>query len=324
MRVHDIRREEWHGKTPCQITVMGSQFWWFYDVLAAAAILVMIYLSGRRGVFKSVLHLAGYFLAFVLAFSISGSAAKGIYKNSVRNSNIKKLTKSVVSTDFIAEVKDHIEDDYDFSGEVDYERIEKIYTEEDNLGFSYDEQLYQYVSGIYANKIGDEKNFYQKLHKSYADIISGIVSENLVAYAGESAYQVIIQNPDKMDELIPLILAPHSSRSAAEYIADSCTDTPYMNIIRLISFMAILAVLIAATAVMVHITFRTAGFQSLGSHIGGGAAGVLLGAVIVVFIAACVRLNVICGENKMLFFNNEAIDRTYLFRHFYSFITSNL
>ena len=139
---------------------------------------------------------------------------------------------------------------------MDYERIEKIYTEEDNLGFSYDEQLYQYVSGIYANKIGDEKNFYQKLHKSYADIISGIVSENLVAYAGESAYQVIIQNPDKMDELIPLILAPHSSRSAAEYIADSCTDTPYMNIIRLISFMAILAVLIAATSLSEQPAFR--------------------------------------------------------------------
>lgn len=303
---------------------MGSQFWWFYDVLAAAAIFVMVYLSGKRGIFKSMLHLAGYFLAFVLAFTISGSLAKGIYKNSVRNSNIKKLTKSTASTDFIAEVKDHIEEDYDFSGEIAYDRLQKIYTEENSLGFSYDEQIYQYVSSIYSNKVGNEDVFYQKLHKGYAAIVSGIISENLVDYAGETAYQEIIRKPEKMNELIPLLLDPEDSRGAAEYIADSYTSTPYRSIIRLISFMAILAALIIVTVFLVNATFRTAGFQSLASHISGGITGILLGAVIVAFIAACVRLNVICGEDKMLFFNNEAIDKTYLFRHIYDFIVSNL
>lgn len=302
---------------------MGSQFWWFYDVLAAAAILVMVYLSGRRGIFKSMLRLAGYFLAFVLAFTISGSVAKGIYKNGVRNSNIKKMDQVILATDFISEVQAHLEDEFDFSGEISYDRLEKIYKEKSTLGYSFDEQMYQYISGIYVNKIGEEKPFYHKLHKCYADIISGIVTEEMVAYAGETAYKTIMEKPEMMNDLIPMLLDEEKSNNAAEYIADSCTAKPYRSIIRLISFMAILVTIIAVTVLLVHTTFKTAGFQSLGSHIAGGVTGILLGAVIVVLIAACVRLNVICGEDKMLFFNNEAVNKTYLFRHFYSFITSN-
>lgn len=303
--------------------VMGSQFWWFYDVLSAAAVMVMVFLSGKRGIFKSLLNLAGYFLAFVIAFSVSGSVSKGFYKSSVRNSNIKKITKSVASLDFIAEVMNYIEEEFDFDGEIDYGRMEKIYTEKNTLGLSYDEQIYQYVSSIYVNKISNENIFYQKLHKGYGDIINSVVSENLVAFAGETAAEEITRDPESMNELIPLLLDPEGSREAAEYIADSYTGTPYRKIIRLISFMAILLLMVAATVLLVNSTFKTAGFQSLGSHIGGAAAGILPGVVIVVFIAACVRLNVICGEDKMLFFNNEAIDKTYLFRHIYGFITSN-
>ncbi len=293
-------------------------------MLAAAAILVMIFLSGRRGFFKSMLHFTGYLLACILAFSISGSLADGLYKSSVRNSNIKKITKSVGDTDFIDEIIGRIEDDFDFSGEIAYERLEKIYKEKNSLGLSFDEQLYQYVSSIYVNKIGNEEIFCQKLHKGYADIVSGIISEHLVDYAGETALQEIIRHPQDMDELIPLLLDPEGSREAAEYIADHYTEAPYKGIIRLISFMVILAVLIAVTVFLVSTTFKTPGFQSLGSHIGGGVVGALLGVVIAAFIAACVRLNVICGENKMMFFNHEAIDKTYLFKHIYNFITSNL
>lgn len=303
---------------------MGSQFWWFYDIIAAAAILVMVFLSGRRGIFKSLLHFAGYFLAVIIAFSLSSSISDGLYKNSVRNSNVKKIEKSVNSTDFIIEVKNHIEEEYNFSGEIDYETLQEIYTEKNTFGYSFDKQIYQYVSSIYANKIGNENIFYEKLHKGYADIISSIVSEHLLVYAGETAFRTLSDKPQQMNELIPLLLEPEDRSGAAEYIADKYTAKPYKSLIRLISFLAIIVLAVAVTVFLTNTTFRTPGFQSLGSHIGGGLVGVLLGAVVVVFIAACVRLNVICGEDKMLFFNNEAIDKTYLFRHIYNFIALNL
>ncbi len=303
---------------------MGSQFWWFYDVLAVAAILVMVFLSGRRGIFKTLIHFAGYFLAVILAFSISTSIADGLFKNGVRNSNVKKLRKSLNETDFVSDVVNYIEDEFEFSGDINAERIKTIYTEKNSLGYSFDEQIYQYVSSIYVGKIGNEKNFCERLHKGYAEIISGIICEDLLAYAGETASRSIIDKPQQMDELIPLLLEHEDRSGAAKYIADKYTKAPYTSLIRLISFMAIMLVIVGITVFLTNTTFKTPGFQTLGSHIGGGAVGVLLGLVVVVFIAACVRLNVICGEDKMLFFNNEAIDKTYLFRHIYDFIVSNL
>ena len=37
-------------------------------------------------------------------------------------------------------------------------------------------------------------------------------------------------------------------------------------------------------------------------------------------IAVIVRLNVVLGSNKMLFFNHEAIDNTYVFKYVYEFV----
>lgn len=303
---------------------MGSQFWWFYDVLFVAVILIMVYLSAKRGIFKSLLHFSGYFLAVVIAFSVSSSIANGLYKNSIKNSNIKNLKKTLDEIDFILDSINIIETEFDFNGEIKYERMEKIYTEKNTMGYNYDKQIYQYVSSIYTGKFDNETIFYNRLHKAYAFYISNIVADELNAYAAETASRSIIDKPSQMDELIPLLLEHEDRTAAAEYIADKYTAGPYKSIVRLISFISILVVMIGVTILLTNTTFRTPGFQSLGSHIGGGTVGILLGLVIVVFIAACVRLNVICGENKMLFFNNEAIDNTYLFRHIYNFITLNL
>lgn len=303
---------------------MGSQFWWFYDVLFVAVILIMVYLSAKRGIFKSLLHFSGYFLAVVIAFSVSSSIANGLYKNSIKNSNIKNLKKTLNEIDFILDSINIIETEFDFNGEIKYKRMEEIYTEKNIMGYSYDKQIYQYVSSIYTGKINNETVFYNRLHEAYASYISNIVADELNAYAAETASRSIIDKPSQMDELIPLLLEHEDRTAAAEYIADKYTAGPYKSIVRLISFISILVIMIGVTILLTNTTFRTPGFQSLGSHIGGGAVGILLGLVIVVFIAACVRLNVICGENKMLFFNNEAIDNTYLFRHIYNFITLNL
>jgi hypothetical protein len=42
----------------------------------------------------------------------------------------------------------------------------------------------------------------------------------------------------------------------------------------------------------------------------------------VFLIAVMVRLYVVFGSNKMLFFNHEAIDNTYIFKYVYDFVKS--
>ena len=48
---------------------MGVQFWWFYDVIAAAVILLCIFLIVRKGLVKASITLTGFVIAVVTAFS---------------------------------------------------------------------------------------------------------------------------------------------------------------------------------------------------------------------------------------------------------------
>ncbi|MBP5579104.1 MAG: hypothetical protein J6X56_06460 [Ruminococcus sp.] len=52
-----------------------------------------------------------------------------------------------------------------------------------------------------------------------------------------------------------------------------------------------------------------------------GILGIAISVTIIVFIALMIRLYVVMGSNKMLFFNHEAIENTYVFKYFYEFIS---
>ena len=78
---------------------MGVQLWWFYDVLAVAVLLICIYLSGKKGVFKSVITSVGCVVGAVIAVSVSGAVSDSLYKTAVRDGNISKLEKTLIDTD---------------------------------------------------------------------------------------------------------------------------------------------------------------------------------------------------------------------------------
>lgn len=57
--------------------------------------------------------------------------------------------------------------------------------------------------------------------------------------------------------------------------------------------------------------------QSISSHISGGFMGIITGGIMVFAVAAVIRLWAIMGSNEMLFFNNDVIDGTFIFKYFY-------
>ncbi|MDE7363633.1 MAG: hypothetical protein K2N27_01905, partial [Ruminococcus sp.] len=58
-------------------------------------------------------------------------------------------------------------------------------------------------------------------------------------------------------------------------------------------------------------------FESTGSHIAGGFIGIATGVIMIFAGSAVIRLWAIMGNNEMLFFNNDVIDKTYIFKYFY-------
>ena len=61
---------------------------------------------------------------------------------------------------------------------------------------------------------------------------------------------------------------------------------------------------------------------TIGFRVIGGILGILNGGIALFVIAVMVRLYVILGDEKMLFFNFEAIDNTYIFKYIYDMILS--
>lgn len=299
---------------------MGEEFWWFYDVIAVAVLMVCIFISGKRGIMKAILSLSAYAVAFAMAISLSSSFSDSLYNSTIRNSNIKKLDKTLTSVKFSSKMSTYLES-LGYNVRVKPDLLDKIFESEKN----YDEPIYKYLNNINNKKVDTETVFYEKLHNGYADLINEIISENLSTYAAETAAKDIKERPQKMEELIPLMLDTEDKLPAARYIADNYTETPYKNIVRLTCFIILLVVFLIVTLIIVRsFTDEKIGYQSIASHIVGGIVGAVKGVVLVFGIAAMVRLYVILGSDEMLFFNFKAIDRTYLFKYVYNFITNNM
>ncbi len=307
---------------------MGEEYWWFYDVIAVAAVAVSIYIAARKGLFKAGVSLTGYIIAFALALSISSSIASGLYDSSVKTSNNKKLAKSVKSSRFLEKTADYLESLGYPNVDVRENKLQEIYSGK-NKKKTFDEQIYDYLNNMNANTVDRDTVFYDKLHEGYAQIISGIIADQLSEYPAEYAADLIREKPFTTDELIPLMIDNEqiendTSKEAAEYISDKYLEKPYKTELRLAAFIIILAVLLALTIFIVR---AVAGddFNDLpvASHLVGGIIGAVKGVIILIGIAAMIRLYVLLGSDKMLFFNFKAIDNSHIFKYVYQFVTDN-
>ncbi|MBR1592253.1 MAG: CvpA family protein [Ruminococcus sp.] len=295
---------------------MNSELWWLYDVIAAVIIIAGTALSAKKGLVKSAFHLIGYILAVVLAFSISGSVSGSLYKNTVRSSNIDKLNKSMESDYFMTEFKDYLEGlDYNIS--VKKEKLNTIFAS----GTDVDGQLVKYINNINGKKADSDSILLRKIHEGYASITKKIVSRELSKYAAASAAEILKDTDTNIDDLAPLLsVLEDNHKSAAAYIADNYISQAYQTVIRLIVFTILLAVIILLTVALVKAFTDDESYTSPTSHVIGGIIGIVHGGIFTFAATAILRLYAIMGSNEKIFFENSAVDKTYIFKYFYNFI----
>lgn len=303
---------------------MGEQFWWFYDVLTAAIVLVSAFLSGRKGIFKAMLSFSGYALSFIIAFSICGNFASSFYKGSVRSSNVKKLSKSISETEFIPCLADHLNQTYP-SVAVDSRQLEEICKNPNfNTKEKLEKRLFTYLNSRNSVKVDTSEGFEQKLHEGYAHIMTTIVKEGMTAYSAETASIAIIDDPESFYELLPMLLNKELDDDAAEFIADNYIKKAYEEEIALAAFVVFLLLGATITLIVVKTITNIQRDSSIGSRAAGACIGIVSGLAFACAAAAIVRLNIILGNDKMLFFNFKAVDKTYIFKYLYNFILSKM
>lgn len=299
---------------------MGMQFWWFYDVAAVAIILVAVFLSARKPISKAIASLMALVLGLLVAMPASSSMADSIYKNTIRNSNIDKIQKTLEEESLTQKTKAYIES-LGYKVVVKEDKLENIFKElgSDSAKADVYDALYKYVNNINGRSVDTEEAFDEKMAEGFAEMISDIVSEELSLNAAEAAAAAVIENPESINEFLILSQQEYMT-DAAEYIEDNYTAASYMDIVKLLCFIILLFVIVVAVKFFAHaILGKESEFTvlSIGEHIGGGVIGLFIGAFLVFIAAVAVRTYTIFGSGEMLFFNNEVIDKTLLFRYVY-------
>lgn len=298
---------------------MGSQFWWFYDIVAAAVFLVCIFLAGKKGVLRGAIAAVGCVIALALALGISTGAADGVYQNTMRSSNIKKVAKVIRQDVFLYKYAAYLES-LDANIDPNYDRLDAIFSSENK---NYDEQLSKYINNINGRRLYDDEETLRVVHEGYAVVIGELVSQSMNKYAAEVAMKEIRKNPGTMQELIPMIHFREEGESVppAKFITDNYTAPAYVTIYKLAG---LLIVFILAFVFTLYMSYSIASKQEPSrpvEYIISGSTGIFTGAAIVFIIAAAVRLWAVLGSNEMLFFNNEVIDRSLIFKYFYNLVS---
>lgn len=295
---------------------MGAQFWWFYDVIVVAAVLVSIFLTAKNGIMKAAVSFAGFALSVGIALSASSSVADSFYEGSIRASNIKKLDYNISNGDFYGDFVNYLENlGYNLS--IDRNKLEQICSTEDDI----DGSIYEYLNNINNIVVDPEGMFMDKLHEGYASLISGLVSKQLSEYSAEYAAEQIRKDPSGIHTYMQLVRDPDYKEPAAEYIVDNYLEKPYKTQIRLVCLMLLMIVFIIITLFIGTVANRKEHMEeSLVTKTISGIIGIFVGAAIVLLIAVMVRLYVVLGSNKMLFFNHEAIDNSYIFKYVYNLV----
>lgn len=296
---------------------MEVQLWWLYDVLAVAVLLICIYLSGKKGIFKSVVTSVGCVVGAVIAVSVSGAVSDSLYKTTVRDGNINKLEKSLIDTDISSYMGNALEG-MGYNVVVSTKKIDEIFDSDKDI----DEQLYRYMNNINGKVVDDEENFQKNLLECYATVMRKLISDDVSRYAVETASKKITDGDADFGSLIRQIKDGDKRKDTARIISDDYIADAYKNVIRLV-VIAILSVIILIITIFT-VKAVTAGQRetenSTGSHIVGGVCGIITGAVILFIIAVILRLYCITGNNETLFFGNEAVEKTYIFRYAYDFL----
>lgn len=299
---------------------MGTQFWWFYDVMAGAVLLVCVFLSGKKGAIRGIVTALSLIIAAAASLGISSAAADSLSGSTIKNSNEKKIEKCLEIGAFTGKYASYLEN-MGYSIKVDKNKLGGILDSD----VQYDEAIAKYVNNINSRKVEENQEvLLEKVREGYAVVIGSIAEEALNKFAAETAAETIRNDSSGMQELIPLLRDQENMHPAAKYIAEHYTSGAYGTLLRLIAFMAAfiaLGLLIACSA-NAFLRKREASAIGASSHIIGGIGGIISAAAIIIAIAVTVRLWAVMGSNEMLFFNNEAVEKSYVFKYFYDYAMS--
>lgn len=338
---------------------MGTDFFWFYDILIAAILIGVTFKGFRKGGVAVIISTVSIVASFILAYLGSAIISDVIYENLIAepltdyidttiedalgDNPITALSeidmgKAVVGGKFL----NTIEPEFDGSGTavIDLSDIDLTETGIENVDlslFGIDEEFdYSQVKiGSVEIKSDELEN-----HDLNDVVFAHILASNARSGKIYSAFEEV---GDKMSEVMPIALGGFSEQlssggneamykiilSITDATSDSHASAILTNIIDPIVRVPIrIIVFVIIFAVVMLILNLIANASKLINHIPvvasvnealGGVLGLIKAAIIVLLVCIGVQFLISVTNNELVFLNTYTIDQTILFKHIYDF-----
>lgn len=338
---------------------MGTNFFWFYDILLAAIIIGVTFKSFKKGAVAVIISTVSIIAAFILAFFGSGTISDAIYEKYIAqpltdyidssvsevlgdntNTELSKIDmgKAVVGGKFLST----IEPEFDSTGKAvldlsDIDLTETGMSEADltifGIGDDFDYSLV---------KIGSVEVTRSELNRRSLNeiVLAHILAANV---RSGSLYGTLEEIGAKITEAIPLVFGNYAnevSTGDSDIIYGlilSITDISCGNhgtavltnivdpIVRVpVRIIIFILIFILVTVIMNIIANASKIINRIPvvasvNEALGGLLGLIKAVLIVLLVCIGIQFLVSLTDNELVFLNTYTIDRTFLFKYIYHF-----
>ena len=338
---------------------MGSEFFWFLDVLVIAITAAFMFRGGKKGAVGVLISSVAAIVAFLVAFSFSGIIAENIYDKYIReriDSELNNKLGSVLDQEIIWGLSmvdmtkakadgvyiGDIRPEYDDRGRamLDLSSLDLSETGIENadlraFGISSDQDFSLIkvgkvsVSKTELNKYGLENVVLAHVITSNPDTckmfdvfedVGGVLEDTFSISLRGLGHDLSAGSRDAMYDLVISIITAAESTPAEAVMNDIITPI-VLTPLKVAIFVILFAIVILLLNIIANVSKVINRIPIVSSV--NGFLGVLLGIVeafIVLFVICTVmKLLISLCGDQLVFINNATIEKTFIFRYLYSF-----
>lgn len=287
---------------------MGTQFWWFYDILLLCVAGGVLYAAIARGFNKGIFRLVGFLAALIFGVWGSGLLQNPIYEGLFREGVTASIANVLADEDW--QVFENAAEALALSDAEASQDVEAFRLEQEEMG----------------KRLSSEENDEEILYpdwfvKSVCDVIESAVS---VRQKPHNEQPLSVLYADHTTELYSLLeqIDSDDAEAAATSLEQTLYRPAYLCIVRIAAFLLIQVVILI---ICIVVSVMAGGLEEQmhirkGNHALAVPIGLVEAVCLIIVLAAVIRLTILLTDGNMLLFNTETIEKTLLFRYIYHFI----
>ena len=291
---------------------MGTNFWWIYDIVSAAVVILSICACAKRGCSKILIMIIGCVVSIWLAAVISSRCSDFIYDKFIKKTSTEAVGDAIERYDPAQSVREAIEDQ-GYGAVLEDSRVRKILESEDSI-----EMLYEYTNQAAGTVVDTPENFADTLTAGFTELFAKQLGGKLPPYVTHELIKRISGNNELFVKTTEMILK--NPDSVPSYIEENYIRKPALKLVKAFVFLISYLILMTVIRVVINRTFRFGllnGYDRL-DRFAGGLLGVVYAAAVLVVIAVAVKIMINVAESDGSFLSYETVEKTKFFKYIFN------